>query len=195
MRSRLLISLFVFLLLGTLSSSGAGQQSSATPAPSAERKPLTSLPRTVLDADLKAALGGSFRLSDYSGDVLVVNLWATWCAPCRVQIVSLVKLQEQMRAQGVKVIVLSTEDPDRSAEGLLDFIRDYEVNYQIGWATPEVSITLMQGRDAIPQTFVVSRTGRIIKRFIGFNPPATPPQLKLAIEEAIYEKSDLPKQN
>src|SRR2546427_10456625 len=111
MRSRLLISLFVFLLLGTLTSSGAGQQSSASPCPARERKPLTGLPRTVLDADLKAALGGSFRLSDYSGDVLVVNLWATWCAPCRVQIVSLVKLQEQMRAQGVKVIVLSTEDP------------------------------------------------------------------------------------
>jgi peroxiredoxin len=195
MRSRLLISLFTFLLLAALSSPGQGQQDPAKPITSPDHKLLTSLPKTVLNAELRAALGGTFRLSDYSGDVLVVNLWATWCAPCRLQIAALVKMQEQLRAQGVKVIVLSTENPDPSAEGVLELIREYEVNYQIGWATSEVSLTLMQGRDAIPQTFVISRSGRIIKRFVGFNPKDTPPLLELAIQEALNDKDDLPEQH
>jgi hypothetical protein len=76
-----------------------------------------------------------------------------------------------------------------------NFIRDYQINYQVGWATPDISVTLMQARDAIPQTFVISRSGRIVKRFIGFNSTETPPKLTLAIEEALNERPDPPKQN
>jgi glutathione peroxidase-family protein len=47
----------------------------------------------------------------------------------------------------------------------------------------------MQGRTSIPQSFVIARDGRIVKRFIGFNPETTPPQLKRALEEALVEKS------
>jgi hypothetical protein len=52
----------------------------------------------------------------------------------------------------------------------------------------------MQGRDAIPQTYIVSRTGRIVRRFVGFNPVFTIAQWKLAIQEAINDKDGLPKQ-
>lgn len=87
------------------------------------------------------------------------------------------------------MIGLSTEDPDASAQSVADFVRQYEVDYQIGWATREVAITLMQGRTSIPQSFIIARDGRIVKRFIGFNPQSTPPQLKQALEEALVEKS------
>jgi hypothetical protein len=53
----------------------------------------------------------------------------------------------------------------------------------------------MQGRDAIPQSLVISRSSRIVRRFIGFNRTTTPSQLKLAIQEALNEKSDLPEQD
>jgi len=196
MLARPIISaVLVLLSLATLSFSTAGQQSSATPAPSTEHAPLTSLPASVLDAKLKAARGRSFRLSDYSGKVLVINLWATWLGPSRLETTELVKLHKQFRVQGVEVIGLSTENRKASAEAVREFIHDFDVNYKIGWATQEVTETLMQGRDAIPQTYVVARSGRIIRRFVGFNPATTPSQLKLAIEEALNEKPDLPKQN
>ncbi len=195
MRSRLLIAVFLFLLLETLSSSSSGQQSSGTPATSNEHKPLMTLPKSVLDAELRAVGGRSFRLSDYSGKVLVINLWATWCGPCRFETPLLVKLHRQFRSQGVQIVELSTEDPDSSTAGVRRWIRNFVVHYRVGWATPEVVLTLMQGRDAIPQSFVISRSGRIVRRFVGFSPTMTPSLLKLAIQEALKEESDLPEKN
>ena len=91
--------------------------------------------------------------------------------------------------QGFEIVGLSTENPEASAEKVKKFVQDYNVNYRVGWSTPEVSITLMQGREAIPQSFVISRTGRVVKRFVGFNPIQTPPLIKEAIQEALNEKA------
>jgi cytochrome c biogenesis protein CcmG/thiol:disulfide interchange protein DsbE len=143
----------------------------------------------VVDAELRAAAGAPIKLSNYSGKVLLVNLWATWCGPCRLETPELVKLHKEFRSQGVEVVGLSTENPDSSAESVKRFVKDFDVDYRIGWATPEVAITLMQGRDAIPQSFVISRSGRVVRRFVGFNPMSTPPQIKEAIQEALNEKA------
>ena len=100
----------------------------------------------------------------------------------------LVKLHKEFQSRGVEMIGLSTENPDASAESVKNFVREYEVDYQIGWATREVAQALMQGKTNIPQSFIIARDGRIVKRFIGFNPQSTPPQLKKALEEALLEK-------
>ncbi len=156
-------------------------------APNA-RVALSSLPRVVLDAENKATTGAPIKLADYSGKVLFVNLWATWCGPCRMETPELVKLHKEYQSRGVEMIGLSTEDPEASAESVMEFMREYHVNYQIGWATREVAQTLMQGRTSIPQSFIIARDGRIVKRFVGFHPETTPPQLKKALEEALTEK-------
>ena len=163
------------------------------PATSVRVKPaapaaLTALPPQVLDAELPALKGDPIKLSSYSGKVLVVNLWATWCGPCRIEIPELIKLHKEFRSQGLEVVGLSTENPERSADLVREFVRQYNVNYRIGWATPEVALTLMQGRDAIPQSLVIDRDGRILKRFVGFSATSTPRQLRQAIEDALKKK-------
>jgi peroxiredoxin len=101
----------------------------------------------------------------------------------------LVKLHKEFQARGVEMVGLSTENPDASAESVRNFVREYNVDYHIGWATPEVAITLMQGRESIPQSFIITRDGRIIKRFIGYSPAVTP-QIRQALEDALsYEGS------
>ena len=157
-------------------------------APSRPSSGLATLPRLILDAENKATSGDPIKLSNYSGKVLLVNLWATWCGPCRMEIPELVKLHKEFQSRGVEMIGLSTEDPVASAESVSDFSREYKVDYQVGWATREVAQTLMQGRTSIPQSFVIARDGRIVKRFIGFRPDLTPGQIKAALEEALAEK-------
>jgi peroxiredoxin len=146
---------------------------------------LTAMPPQVSAASLKDANGSSFTLADFYGKVMVVNLWASWCGPCRQEIPELVKLHKEFHSRGVEMVGLSTENPNASAQKVHKFIDDFQVDYRIGWAPDEVAATLMQGRELIPQSFVVSRDGRILKRFVGFNATNTPAQLKQALEEAL----------
>lgn len=161
---------------------------SSKTAPNSTGPVLESLPANILQAELQTASGGPIRLSDYSGKVLLVNLWATWCGPCRAETPELVKLHKEFQSRGVEMVGLSTENPEASAESVRAFVRAYNVDYHVGWATPEVALTLMQGRGSIPQSFVITREGRIIKRFIGFSPISTPPQLRRALEDALAAK-------
>jgi thiol-disulfide isomerase/thioredoxin len=125
-------------------------------APTA-RAALATLPSNVLESELKAVNGAPIKLSDYSGKVLVVNLWATWCGPCRLEIPELVKLHKEFRSQGLEMVGLSTEDPDSSAKSVREFVHYFDVDYRIGWGNPEVFDTLMQGNGNIPQSFLISR--------------------------------------
>ena len=158
------------------------------PARSAPPAAIVTLPASVVDAELPAVSGEPIKLSNYSGKVLLVNLWATWCGPCRQETQELVKLNKEFRQQGVTIVGLSTENPDASADDVREFVHDFEVDYRIGWATREVAIALMQGRDAIPQSFIISRSGRVVKRFVGFNPNLTPGQIREALQEALNDK-------
>jgi cytochrome c biogenesis protein CcmG, thiol:disulfide interchange protein DsbE len=167
------------------SNSGSGRPSTAPGRPGAG---LNSLPRLVLDAENRAASGAPIKLANYSGKVLLVNLWATWCGPCRRETPELVRLHKEYQSRGVEMIGLSTEDPVASAQSVTEFVREYDVDYHIGWATREVAQTLMQGRTSIPQSFIIARDGRILKRFVGFDPDKTPSQLKEALETALVEK-------
>jgi thiol-disulfide isomerase/thioredoxin len=179
------------IALGLLAAFGVSSCNSNDPKPTttttAPTRPtaLATLPQPILDAENKASSGGAIKLGNYSGKVLLVNLWATWCGPCRMETPELVKLHKEYQSRGVEMIGLSTEDPAASAESVNDFIREYKVDYQIGWARPEVAQTLMQGRGSIPQSFVIARDGRIVRRFIGFRPDLTPGQIKAALEEAL----------
>jgi cytochrome c biogenesis protein CcmG/thiol:disulfide interchange protein DsbE len=195
--ARIAFTILVLSLLaafGISSCSSRDEQHNSPPAPVVVRNsapapaPVTLLPASVTDAELKAVSGAPIKLSNYAGKVLLVNLWATWCGPCRQETPELVKLHKEFRSQGVEIVGLSTENADNSAEAVREFVHDFGVDYRVGWSGPDVAITLMQGRDAIPQSFVISRSGRIIKRFVGFNPISTPPQIREAIQEALNDK-------
>jgi thiol-disulfide isomerase/thioredoxin len=153
------------------------------PAPAAQPE-LTDLPPEVALAPVKDANGASFKLADFFGKVAVVNFWATWCGPCRREIPELVKLNKEFHSRGVEIIGLSTEDPDASAEKVHKFIQDFQIDYRVGWAPGQVAVPLMQGREAIPQIFVISRDARILKRFVGYSANYSA-QLKQTLEDAL----------
>ena len=187
------------IALGLLAAFGASSCNSNDPSsnPASASRPggatpnraaMTTLSQPILQAENRATSGAPIKLGDYSGKILFVNLWATWCGPCRMETPELVKLNKEFRDRGVEMIGLSTEDPDASAQSVSDFVREYKVDYQIGWATREVALGLMQGRTNIPQSFIIARDGRIIRRFIGFSPSSTPVQLRQALEQALTEK-------
>jgi peroxiredoxin len=102
-----------------------------------------------------------------------------------MEIPELVKLYKEFHSRGVEMIGLSTENPDASAEKIRKFIQDFQIDYRIGWAPGEVAMPLMQGHQAIPQIFVITRDGRILKRFVGFSPANSAAELRQALEDAL----------
>jgi glutathione peroxidase-family protein len=187
---RLATTLLVFGLLISFGVASCNSREETPPAttskPNTEAaRAANALPANVLRAELKSLNGNPIKLSAYSGKVLLVNLWATWCGPCRSEIPELVKLYKEFKSQGFEVVGLSTENPDASREMVRDFVRAYDMNYAVGWISPDVAVELMRDNSNIPQSFIITRDGRVAKRFIGFSGSRTPPQLRQAIEEAL----------
>lgn len=166
-----------------------GKPAITAPASNPNAAPVVTapLPASVMNAELKALDGSTFRLADYPGKVLLVNLWATWCGPCRAEIPDLIKVSQEFKARGVEIIGLTNENQDLDEEKVKNFVRELKIPYKIGWAEQNFALELMQGqvRNNIPQSFVISRDGRVVKRFVGFSPVETPGKLRQALEDAV----------
>lgn len=175
-----------------VSKTNAGQPSTTVTASNPGPAPpvTTPLANSVMNTELKALDGSTFKLADYQGKIVVVNLWATWCGPCRSEIPDLMRINDEFNAKGVEVIGLTSEDPEVDLDKVQDFVRQYNINYKIGWGDQSFALALMQGqvRNSIPQSFIISRDGRVLKRFVGYSPVETPPKMRKALEEAIIAK-------
>ncbi len=140
---------------------------------------------SVLQASFKTLDGRNKKLADYSGKVVVVDLWATWCGPCRQEIPHLIEMANTYKSKGVEVVGLTNENPAMDTEKVKTFSKEFKINYAIGWADPQMQVGLMNGRNGIPQTIIIGRDGKVKKHFVGFSAAISPQQMKAALEEAI----------
>ncbi|HYY94904.1 MAG TPA: TlpA disulfide reductase family protein [Pyrinomonadaceae bacterium] len=138
-----------------------------TRAPSTNAE-FTTLPESVLKRELQSLDRGSFRLSDFGGKILVVNLWATWCGPCRAEIPEYERVRKDYAARGVEFVGLTTEDPRTSAERVRQFLREVKFGFRLAWADRETALALMNGRNSIPQTYVIAADGTIVRHWRGY---------------------------
>jgi thiol-disulfide isomerase/thioredoxin len=105
---------------------------------------------------LKDIHGRSVTLSDYKGSVLLVNFWATWCAPCRTEIPDLIKLQRQYRNQGLRILGITC--PPQKLSVVRRFARKLSMNYRIALGT-KASKSLFTASETLPFTVVIDRKG------------------------------------
>ncbi len=129
--------------------------------------------------------GGSFRLADFHGKVVVINLWASWCGPCRREVPEYEKVRQAYTGREVEFIGLTTEDPQTEADRVKKFLRDTNFGFRLGWADREMGRTLMNGKSGIPQTMVIDTNGRILKHWSGYARGRSGDRLKQLIEEAL----------
>lgn len=192
------LALIAAFLLPACQSDAAKLNANSTaankPAPSTNPAPVPAsaqpLEASVLNTELKDLDGKTFKLSDYSGKVVIVNLWATWCGPCRVEIPELIKLSDEYKSRGVELIGLTNEDPTEDEAKVRDFVKNQKITYRVGWGNQSVELGLMQGnvKNVIPQSFVITGDGRVVAHMTGFNPTTTPEKLRQAVEQALNYK-------
>src|ERR1700676_379021 len=110
--------------------------------------------------------GAPLSLANWSGKVIFVNFWATWCPPCREEIPELVALQKQY---GSNLQIIGISEDDDPAANVLKFAKQSGINYPIVMATPEV-IAAYGGVPALPTTFVIDTRGRVVEKHAGLHP-------------------------
>lgn len=152
---RLTLCFILFLLFFT-SSCGNGSSTSSKVDLQLEGK--------APDFQLANLNGELIRLSEFEGKVIILNFWATWCAPCRMEIPHLNNLYSTYREQGLSVIGIAL-DPS-GPEILKSFAQELNIDYPILIGNDNISDSY-GGIFGIPTTFVVGRDGIIHHRFIG----------------------------
>src|SRR4029077_7863802 len=130
---------------------------------------LRSLPDSLFQRALQSLDNSSFRLGDFRGKAVVVNLWASWCGPCRREVPDYENVRKEFAGRNVEFIGFTNEDPRPSAKRVKDFVRKLNFGFRLGWADRETARTLMNGSSAIPQTLVIAPDGRVISHWRGYS--------------------------
>jgi len=131
------------------------------------RSGLTTLPpkaanpaEAILALRLPDPQGKIEALEQWRGKVLVVNFWATWCAPCREEIPMFIKMQDKYRDRGVQFVGISIDQPDKTAQ----FTREFGINYPIligGFDVVDKSRDAGNQKRGLPFTLIFDRSGGI----------------------------------
>lgn len=126
---------------------------------------------------LKDTSGHKVSLSDYKGKAVVVDFWATWCAPCKIEIPWLEQFHNEYAGQGLEILGVSEDDldPDDKAklleekQAIADKAVQLKINYPVLIDDASVS-TPYGGIDGLPTTFFVDRSGKVVASTVGLAP-------------------------
>ncbi len=116
------------------------------------------------DFQLKDINGQTVKLSDFRGKAVVLNFWATWCPPCKVEIPWFEDLQNRYGNQGLVVVGVALDDA--SDKEIADFAKEMKMNYPVLLGKEETS-DLYGGVEALPTTFYIDRNGKILSSVPG----------------------------
>src|SRR6202165_2642246 len=132
------------------------------------------------DFSLESLEGKTMRLSDFRGKAVLLNFWATWCAPCKIEMPWFVELQQKYGSQGLQIVGVAMDDS--SKEDIAKFAKDMGVNYPVLLGKEAVG-DAYGGVPALPESFFISRDGKIVDKIIGLKG-------KAEIEDSIKKALD-----
>jgi thiol-disulfide isomerase/thioredoxin len=127
------------------------------------------------DFSLESLDGPPMKLSDFRGKAVLLNFWATWCGPCKIEMPWFVDLQKQYGPQGFQIVGVAMDDS--SKQDIAKFAKDMGVNYPILIGKEAVG-DAYGGVPGLPESFFIGRDGKIVDRIIGL-------EGKAEIEDAI----------
>lgn len=109
--------------------------------------------------------GKSVSLADFRGKVVVLDFWATWCPPCKMEIPDFIGLQKQYGSHGVQIVGVALDEPEKVAA----FAKEHGMNYPVLLGTDAITARY-GGIEGIPTTFIIDKSGKIVNKFEGYRP-------------------------
>jgi cytochrome c biogenesis protein CcmG/thiol:disulfide interchange protein DsbE len=156
------------LILGGLEY-GCSSSSKSSPKPSAAAVPEAATPATpgqtmAADFTLKDSNGADIKLADYRGKVVLLNFWATWCGPCKVEIPWFIEFNKTYKDRGFTVLGISMDDD--GWKSVKPYITQKQFNYPVMIGNDQLT-KLYGGVDSLPTSFVIDRSGKIAFTHMG----------------------------
>jgi thiol-disulfide isomerase/thioredoxin len=149
----------------------SGVQQAANPAAPPPEFPEPQKGSLAPDFSLKNLSDGKdVRLSSLRGKAVLVNFWATWCEPCKIEMPSLVDLQKKYGPQGLQIVGVAMDDADDKE--ITTFAHKMGVNYLVLRGTEKVG-DLYGGIDHLPMTYYLDRSGKVVDETLGMAGEAT----------------------
>ena len=136
----------------------------ANGADNAGKVPADSLTKVAPDFALTNLSGQTVRLSDFKGKIVLLDFWATWCPPCRMEIPDFIQLQKQYAGKGFTVLGIALDD--EGAAVVKPFAQKLGVNYPLVIGNTRVAARY-GGIQALPTAFLIGRDEKILNSFVG----------------------------
>jgi peroxiredoxin len=130
----------------------------------AQSKPTRSNIKAAPEFALKDSDGRTVKLSEYKGKVVLLNFWATWCGPCKVEIPWFIQFEQQYKDRGFAVLGVAMDEEGWSV--VRPYITDRKMNYRILLGDDAVAQSY-GGVDSLPTSFIINREGKIAARHVG----------------------------
>jgi peroxiredoxin len=135
------------------------------------------------DFDLKDADGKTVKLSDYKGKVVLLNFWATWCGPCKIETPWFVEFERKYKDQGFAVVGVSMDEEGWPA--VKPYVAEMGINYRMLLGNDSIA-ALYGGLDALPTTFILDREGKVAATHVGL---AGKSEFENGIKELLSQKA------
>jgi len=124
----------------------------------------TSVSEKLDDFTLNDLQGNEISLSDFTGKIIVLNFWATWCPPCKAEIPDFVETYNEFKNQNVVFLGVSLDDDINALE---QFVSEYHINYPVLIDNLTENVSASWNISAIPTTFFINTDGKIIDKWVG----------------------------
>jgi cytochrome c biogenesis protein CcmG/thiol:disulfide interchange protein DsbE len=128
--------------------------------------------RVMPELTMRQLDGGTWKMADHRGQVVLVNYWASWCGPCWEETPGLIRLAKELGPQGLAVVGVAVDEG--GTEKVREFVEQFKVPYPV--ALPERMSQMEYGMEGVPTTVLVDREGRVAKTYVG------------AVRQADFEK-------
>ncbi|MBN1564932.1 MAG: TlpA family protein disulfide reductase, partial [Anaerolineae bacterium] len=137
-----------------------------TPLPTLSPMPDPLLDQPAPDVTLTDLNGAPIRLRDYAGEIVFLNFWATWCAPCKEEMPALQALHDEHGADGMRVIAITNPDEGQSEDMIRAFVTDYDLTFTVALSS-DAALYAQFGVAQIPMTVIIDRSGIVRVRHVG----------------------------